>query len=210
MNNFIHAIDGFKTQQVYYTDTDSLFISGEALKKLDQAGYCGKKLGQGKNDLNKEIMVNCQSIKKYGIKKIKPLCDCENCEHNFVYVPDLEIVWYVSCGPKQKLVECKDKNSSYTTTKYTLKGCPLVIKQGVSLTDKFGFEEMYAIQKWQQQLQNGETPTNEITIIHYERKLKKQLVDGISQIDISKQITGDKFLDRVTITDDFTYIPKTN
>lgn len=69
---------------------------------------------------------------------------------------------------------------------------------------------MYAIQKWQQQLQNGETPTDEITIIHYERKLKKQLVDGISQIDISKQITGDKFLDRVTITDDFTYIPKTN
>ena len=29
MNNFIHAIDGFYSNDVYYTDTDSLYIENK-------------------------------------------------------------------------------------------------------------------------------------------------------------------------------------
>lgn len=53
MNNFIHAINGFKELKVYYTDTDSLYISGESVSLLEKAGYVGSNLGQGKNDINK-------------------------------------------------------------------------------------------------------------------------------------------------------------
>ena len=50
MNNFIHAIDGFFTNDVYYTDTDSLFIENKHWDKLDKAGLVGKNLLQGKID----------------------------------------------------------------------------------------------------------------------------------------------------------------
>ena len=50
MNNFIHAIDGFYTNDVYYTDTDSLYIENKHWEKLDKAGLFGKGLLQGKND----------------------------------------------------------------------------------------------------------------------------------------------------------------
>ena len=50
MNNFIHAIDGFYTNDVYYTDTDSLYIENKHWDKLDKAGLVGKGLIQGKND----------------------------------------------------------------------------------------------------------------------------------------------------------------
>ena len=50
MNNFIHAIDGFYTSDVYYTDTDSLYIENKHRDKLDKAGLVGKNLLQGKND----------------------------------------------------------------------------------------------------------------------------------------------------------------
>ena len=50
MNNFIHAIDGFYTNNVYYTDCDSLYIENRHWDKLDQAGLVGKELLQGKND----------------------------------------------------------------------------------------------------------------------------------------------------------------
>ena len=50
MNNFIHAIDGFHTNDVYYTDTDSLYIENKHWEKLDKAGLFGKNLLQGKND----------------------------------------------------------------------------------------------------------------------------------------------------------------
>ncbi|ESO95266.1 hypothetical protein LOTGIDRAFT_175175 [Lottia gigantea] len=51
MNNFIHVIDGFYKPEIYYTDTDSLYISPSNWDKLDEAGlvsendYC-----KGKND----------------------------------------------------------------------------------------------------------------------------------------------------------------
>ena len=50
MNKFKHAIDGFYTNDVYYTDTDSLYIENKHWDKLDQAAFVGKILLQGKND----------------------------------------------------------------------------------------------------------------------------------------------------------------
>ncbi|ESP04438.1 hypothetical protein LOTGIDRAFT_170831 [Lottia gigantea] len=51
MNNFIHVIDGFYKPEIYYTDTDSLYISSSNWDKLNEGGlvsendYC-----KGKND----------------------------------------------------------------------------------------------------------------------------------------------------------------
>ena len=50
MNNFIHAITGFYTNDVYYTDCDSLYIENKHGNKLDKACLVGKSLLQGKND----------------------------------------------------------------------------------------------------------------------------------------------------------------
>ena len=50
MNNFIHTINGFHTNNVYYTDCDSLYIENRHWDKLDQAGLVGKNLQQVKND----------------------------------------------------------------------------------------------------------------------------------------------------------------
>ena len=50
MNNFIHAINGFYKNDIYYTDTDSLYIEIKNWDTLDKAGLVGKNLVQGKND----------------------------------------------------------------------------------------------------------------------------------------------------------------
>ena len=50
MNNFIHAINGFYTNDVYYTDTDSLFIENNHWDKLESAELVGKNLLRGKNE----------------------------------------------------------------------------------------------------------------------------------------------------------------
>jgi len=50
MNNFIHAINGFYTNDVYYTDTDSLYIENKHWEKLKEKNLVGKNLLQGKND----------------------------------------------------------------------------------------------------------------------------------------------------------------
>ena len=50
MNKFIHAINGFCTNDVHYTDTDSLYIVNKHWNKLDRAGLVGKNRLQGKND----------------------------------------------------------------------------------------------------------------------------------------------------------------
>ena len=50
MNNFIHAINGFYTNDLYYRDTDSLYIENKHWDKLKKAGLVGKNLLQGKND----------------------------------------------------------------------------------------------------------------------------------------------------------------
>ena len=50
MNNFIHAVHGFYTNDLYYEDTDSMYNENKHLDKLDKAGLVGKNLLQGKND----------------------------------------------------------------------------------------------------------------------------------------------------------------
>ena len=44
MNNFIHAINGFITNDVYYTDTDSLCIENKHWDKLEKTSLVGKNL----------------------------------------------------------------------------------------------------------------------------------------------------------------------
>ena len=77
MNNFIHAINGFYTNDVYYTDTDSLYIENKHWDKLDKAGLVGNNLLQGKTDykdggifyglfLAPKIKF-CLTINKYGV-----------------------------------------------------------------------------------------------------------------------------------------------
>ena len=50
MNNLIHDINGFHTNDVYYTDTDSLDIENKNWDKLNKTGLAGKNRLQGKND----------------------------------------------------------------------------------------------------------------------------------------------------------------
>ena len=50
MNNFIHAIGGFYTNDVYYTDTDSLYIENKHWEKREKNGLIGKNRLQRKND----------------------------------------------------------------------------------------------------------------------------------------------------------------
>ena len=48
LNNFIHAIIGFYTIDVYYTDTGSLYNENKHWDKIDKAGLVGKRLLPGK------------------------------------------------------------------------------------------------------------------------------------------------------------------
>ena len=77
MNNYIHAINGFYKNDVYYTDTDNLYIEKKHWEKLVKAGLNGKALLQGKYDykdggffyglfLAPKIKY-CLSINKYGV-----------------------------------------------------------------------------------------------------------------------------------------------
>ena len=50
LNDVFHEIDAFYNNVIYYTDTDSGYIHKKYWNKLDEKGYVGKKLGQGKND----------------------------------------------------------------------------------------------------------------------------------------------------------------
>ena len=77
MNNFIHANNGFYTNDVYYTDTDSLYIGNKHWDKLEKAGLVGKGLLQGKNDFKDggifyglflaPKIKYCLTINKYGV-----------------------------------------------------------------------------------------------------------------------------------------------
>ena len=92
MNKFVHAIDGFYTNDVYYTDTDFLYIESKHWDKLDKAGLVGYNLLQGKNDYNDGGIwyalflapktKHCLIIKKYGIM------DEKKCFKGFTNVSD--------------------------------------------------------------------------------------------------------------------------
>ena len=77
MNNFIPAINGFYSNDVYYSDTDSLYKENEHWDKLDKAGLVGKNRIPGKNDY-KEVAIcyglfpapkikYCSTINNYGV-----------------------------------------------------------------------------------------------------------------------------------------------
>ena len=55
INNFIHAINGFYRNDVYYTDTNSLYIENKHWDKLDKAGLVGKRLLQGQMIIRTEV-----------------------------------------------------------------------------------------------------------------------------------------------------------
>ena len=50
MNKFIREINGFYINNIYYTDTDSLYIEKKYWDVLDKANLVGDNLCQGKND----------------------------------------------------------------------------------------------------------------------------------------------------------------
>ena len=54
MRNFLHVIDGFYSNDVFYTDTDSLYIKNKHWDKLDKARLNGKNRLQDKNDYKEE------------------------------------------------------------------------------------------------------------------------------------------------------------
>ena len=76
-NNFIHAINGFYTNDVYYTDTVSLHIENKHRDRLDKVETIGREILQSKNDykdggifyglfLAPKIKY-CLTINKYGV-----------------------------------------------------------------------------------------------------------------------------------------------
>ena len=76
MNIFINAINGFYTIDVYYTDTDNLYLENKHWDELHEAGLVGKNLLQGKNDYKDGSIFyglflapkkNCLTINKYGV-----------------------------------------------------------------------------------------------------------------------------------------------
>ena len=76
MNIFIHVINGFYTNDVFNTDTDSLYIENKHCDKLESVGLLGENLLQGKNDYKDRGIFyglflapkkNCLIINKYGI-----------------------------------------------------------------------------------------------------------------------------------------------
>ena len=48
--HFSSTLGGFYTNDVYYSDTDSLYIENEHWDKLDKTGLVGKNRLKGKND----------------------------------------------------------------------------------------------------------------------------------------------------------------
>ena len=44
MIDFIHAVNGFYTNNVYYSDTDSFYIENKHWDNLNKAGLVGKSL----------------------------------------------------------------------------------------------------------------------------------------------------------------------
>ena len=50
INSFVEAIGGFKTNDVYYGDTYSLYIENRHWNKLDELGLMGKDKLHGKKE----------------------------------------------------------------------------------------------------------------------------------------------------------------
>lgn len=138
MNNFIHAINGFKEPKVYYSDTDSLFIEEDSLNKLKELKFYGKDFGQGKNDLAKKIPLTCEQWKLLGKK-------CNNnpdVAHTHIYETDPVITKAFFLGPKQKWIETYDKKIKQAFTSLTLKGIPSKINEKHLIKQEDGSESV--------------------------------------------------------------------
>ena len=76
-NNFIHAINEFYTNNVYYGDTDSVYIENKHWHTLEEAGLVGENLLKRKNDYKDggtfyalffaPKIKYCSTINKYGV-----------------------------------------------------------------------------------------------------------------------------------------------
>ena len=76
-NNFLHAIGGLYTNDVFYTDTDSLHIENKHWDKIGKAGLVGKNRLKGKNDYKEggfwyglflaPKIKYCLTINKFGV-----------------------------------------------------------------------------------------------------------------------------------------------
>ena len=92
MNNFIHSIDAFYSNDVYYTDTDSLYIENKHWDKLKEKNVVGRNLLQEKNDYGDRgifyglfiapKLKYCLTINKFGI------IDEKQCFKGFTNVND--------------------------------------------------------------------------------------------------------------------------
>ena len=77
MNKFVREINGFYNNNMYYTDTHSLYIERKYWVVLDKATLVGEELSQGKNDyktgdifyglFSAPKIKYCLTIDKYGI-----------------------------------------------------------------------------------------------------------------------------------------------
>ena len=77
MNNFLHAVDGFYTNDVYYTDTEAMYIESKHRDKLNKASLVVRIILQGKNDYGDGGIFYglflapkreyCLTINKYGV-----------------------------------------------------------------------------------------------------------------------------------------------
>lgn len=136
MNNFIHAIDGFRQLKVFNTDTDSIYIRRKDLDLLDKAGCIGKGNGQGKNDLDYTIEcaqylgmedeLDNDKIQKAFIKKY-PNANIDNFKlmgSTLNYNTNNTCIQYRAIGPKQKICVVQDIYTGIIKTKITFKGIP--------------------------------------------------------------------------------------
>ena len=93
MKNFLDAIDGFHTNDVFYSDTDRLYIKYRHWEKIEKAGIVGNYPLQGKNDykaggiwyglfLTPKIKY-CLTIYKYGVIDEHKLSKVYKCKWYF-------------------------------------------------------------------------------------------------------------------------------
>ena len=151
MNNFIHAIDGFYTNDVYYTDTDSLYIENKHWDTLGKAGLVGKNLLQGKNDykdggvfyglfLAPKIKY-CLIINKYGVisekktfKGFKDVSDNLNRKEYFNMAGGDKLVAKIPLSWKKSfsqgvVIPHKMRNCSSCTKDILCDSCDILVNQ---------------------------------------------------------------------------------
>lgn len=147
-----------------------------------------------------------------------------NDNNEILYKTNNIIIDYKSIGPKNKIYITTDFYNNNKETHYTLKGLQAIVSKDengniIELKDLYnidGFTKIIERQKLIQNLKDGyklnQMSNDEYyeklqiidnnfanTTIKYKNKLKRSLYNQISSYDISKTISGDKYLDKMTI-----------